>query len=116
MIIFTNCAILTLVIDLNITEILKQTKLSIKNKTYDMVPTLKNRTSKRKYGLTQFDIEDYILSLKEEDLYKGPEPDRDYPDEELFIFKKEIIPNVIFYTKLKLKNNQIKILSCHEDE
>ena len=76
----------------------------------------KNRNSKRKYGLSQYDIEDYIASLEAEDLYKGPEPDRDCPGEELFIFKKEIIPNVIFYTKLKYKNNQIKILSCHEDE
>lgn len=81
-----------------------------------MVPTIKNRNSKRKYGLSQCDIEDYIVSLEVEDLYKGPEPDRDFPEEELFIFKKEIIPNVVFYTKLKYKNNQIKILSCHEDE
>lgn len=42
--------------------------------------------------------------------------DRDYPNEELFIFKKEIVENVMFYTKIKYKNNQIKILSCHEDE
>ena len=81
-----------------------------------MVPTIKNKSSKRKYGLTQYDIEAYIASLEESDLYKGPEPDRDYPGEELFIFKKEIIPNVTFYTKLKYKNNQIKVLSCHEDE
>ena len=88
----------------------------MKSGNYDMVPTAKNRNSKRKYGLLQYDIEDYIASLEAEDLYKGPEPDRDCPGEELFIFKKEIIPNVIFYTKLKYKNNQIKILSCHEDE
>lgn len=88
----------------------------MKSGTYDMVPTVKNRASKRKYGLSQFDIEDYIASLEEKDLYKGPELDRDCPGEELFIFKKEIIPNIIFYVKLKYKNNQIKILSCHEDE
>ena len=81
-----------------------------------MVPTVKNRASKRKYGLTLYDIEDYIAGLTEEDLYKGPENDRDYLGEELFIFKKEIMPKVIFYTKLKYKNDQIKILSCHEDE
>lgn len=88
----------------------------MKSGNYDMVPTVKNRNSKRKYGLSQCDIEDYIASLEAENLYKGPEIDRDYPGEELFIFKKEIIDNVIFYTKLKYKNNQIKILSCHEDE
>ena len=88
----------------------------MKSGNYDMVPTVKNGNSKRKYGLSQYDIEDYIASLEAEDLYKGSEPDRDCPGEELFIFKKEILPNVIFYTKLKYKNNQIKILSCHEDE
>lgn len=101
---------------MEVTDILKLIKQSIKTGTYDMIPTIKNRESKRKYGLSQFDIEDYIASLEKEDLHKGPEPDRDYPGEELFIFKKEIIPNVVFYTKLKFKNNQIKILSCHEDE
>lgn len=81
-----------------------------------MIPTVKNRNSKRKYGLSQYEIEDYIASLEVEDLYKGPELDRDFPGEELFIFKKEILPNIVFYTKLKYKNGQIKILSCHEDE
>lgn len=81
-----------------------------------MIPTVKNRNSKRKYGLSQYEIEDYIASLELEDLYKGPELDRDFPGEELFIFKKEIQPNIVFYTKLKYKNGQIKILSCHEDE
>ena len=47
----------------------------MKSGNYDMVPTVKNRNSKRKYGLSQYDIEDYIASLEAEDLYKGPEPD-----------------------------------------
>ena len=105
-----------MVIALEVSDLLKLTKSSMKSGNYDMIPTIKNRVSKRKYGLSQFDIEDYIGSLEEEDLFKGPEPDRDCPKEELFIFKKEIMPDVIFYTKLKYKNNQIKILSCHEDE
>ena len=91
-------------------------KAAMKSNNYDMVPTVKNRNSKRKYGLSQYDIEDYIASLEAEDLWKGPEPDRDCLGEELFIFKKEIKPKFIFYIKLKYKNNQIKILSCHEDE
>lgn len=88
----------------------------MKDKDYDFVPTSKNRSSRHKYGLTQYDIEDFIASLEEEDIIKGPEVDRDYPDEELFIFKKEIIKDVKFYVKIKYKNNQIKIISCHEDE
>ena len=58
----------------------------------------------------------FILSLKADNLYKGPEVDRDYPNETLYIFKKEIIKNVVFYVKLKFKDGVIKILSCHEDE
>ena len=105
----------------------------MKSGNYDMVPTAKNRNSKRKYGLSQYDIEDYIASLEAENLYKGPEPEL---EPRMFSFNSPfgacpsckglgfklkidedlIIPNVIFYTKLKYKNNQIKILSCHEDE
>lgn len=101
---------------MDVVELLEKIKIAMKDKNYDMVPTLKNRISKRKYGLTQYDIEEYISNLKICDLYKGPEPDRDCPGEVLFIFKKEIIKNVVFYAKIKYKNNQIKIISCHEDE
>ena len=97
-------------------EFLSKLKPLIKSKKYDLVPTVKNRNSRRKYNLTLYDIEDYIYSFTINDLYKGPELDRNLPGEELFIFKKEILPNVIFYTKLKYKDNQIKIISCHEDE
>ena len=81
-----------------------------------MVPTEKNRTSRRKYGLSLLDIEDFLLTLEKEDLFKGPEEDRDCPGEELFIFKKEIMEEVIFYVKIKYKKGQIKIISLHEDE
>lgn len=84
--------------------------------SYDMIPTLKNRNSRRIYGLSIYDIEDFLSKLEAADLIQGPIADRDYPSEDLFIFKKEIISNVIFYVKIKEKNNQIKILSCHEDE
>lgn len=101
---------------MDVKTIINKTKSAIQAASYDMVPTLKNRTSRRKYGLSLGDIEDYISSLEEIDLAKGPIPDRDFSGEELFIFKKEIIPGITFYVKIKEKNNQIKILSCHEDE
>lgn len=101
---------------MEVDDILKKLKISIKNKTYDYVPTGKNKTSRRKFGLTMFDIEDFLLSIEKEDLDKGPVEDYDFPGEEVFIFKKEILTDVIFYVKIKEKNNQIKILSCHEDE
>lgn len=101
---------------MEVNDILKKLKISIKNKTYDYVPTGKNKTSRRKFGLTMFDIEDFLLSIEKEDLDKGPVEDYDFPGEKVFIFKKEILTDVIFYVKIKEKNNQIKILSCHEDE
>lgn len=101
---------------MDVEEILKKTKNAIKNATYDFVPTEKNRKSRRKYGLSVFEIEDFLYSLEKVDLYKGPVSDYDFPMEEVFVFKKEIISGIVFYVKLKEKDDIIKILSCHEDE
>ena len=102
---------------MDVDGILRILKKDVRNKTYDFVPTGKNKESRRKYGLTLFEIEDFLMSIEKEDLIKGPVEDYDFPGEEVFIFKKEIIENVVFYVKIKeKKNNQIKILSCHEDE
>ena len=42
----------------------------------------------------------------------------DRPDEEVFIFFKEILPGIQFYVKIKKDSrvayDRIKILSCHE--
>ena len=76
----------------------------------------KTKTLVENTGLSFLEIEDFIYSLEKEDLNKGPVPDYDFPNEEVFIFKKEILPGVMFYVKVKEKNGQIKILSCHEDE
>lgn len=85
-----------------------------------MISTVKNRNSRRKYGLTTLDIEEYLKSIGIEDYLKGPEVDRDVPGDEVFMFKKEIIKGVIFYIKVKKDNtvayDRIKILSCHEDD
>ena len=90
---------------LEVTELLNLVRKSIKTHKYDMVPTAKNRESKRKYGLTQLDIEYFILSLKADNLYKGPEVDRYYPNETLYVFKKEIIKIIAFEDN---KINKIK--------
>ena len=103
---------------MKVTEIVSLLHKSVLNKTYDFVPTEKNRNSRRKYGLTIIDIEDFLLTINEEDLYRGPEEDRDYKGEYIYIFKKELINGIYFYIKIKKDNkkNRIKILSCHEDE
>ena len=92
--------------------------INLLHKSYDLVPTEKNRSYRRKFGLTIYDIEDFLISILEEDLYSGPEKDRDRPDEEVFIFLKEILPGIQFYVKIKKDSrvtyDRIKILSCHE--
>ena len=101
---------------MDVNHILIKLKKDIKDKSYDYVPTGKNKTSRRKFGLTMFDIEDFLMSLEKEDLIKGPVEDYDYPGEEVFIFKREILTGIVFYVKIKVKDGQVKILSCHEDE
>ncbi len=101
---------------MNVTKIVNLLHRSIIKGNYDFVPTTKNRNSRRKYGLTILDLEDFLLTINESDLYKGPDEDRDCPGEYLYIFKKEIIEGVSFYIKVKEDNNRIKIISCHEDE
>lgn len=105
---------------MSVTEIINLLHKSVEEQSYDLVPTVKNRNSRRKYGLTMYELEDFLESITEEDLYSGPEKDRDLPNEEVFIFKKEILTDVVFYVKVKKDSkvtyDRIKILSCHEDE
>lgn len=105
---------------MTVTQIINLLHSSVTDKSYDLVPTLKNRNSRRKFGLTIFDIEDFLKTITEKDLYSGPEKDRNLPSEEVFIFIKEIYDGIYFYVKIKKDNtvnyDRIKILSCHEAE
>lgn len=105
---------------MDVVQIIELLHKSVGEGNYDFVPTEKNRNSRRKYGLSVFDIEDYLLSITEGDLYSGPVEDRDILGDYVFIFKKEILNEVVFYVKVKkdskVNYDRIKILSCHEDE
>lgn len=105
---------------MTVTQIINLLHKSVVDKSYDLVPTEKNRNSRRKYGLTIYDIEDFLKSISETDLYSGPEVDRNMPNEEVFIFTKEILNGVNFYVKIKkdgrVTYDRIKILSRHEAE
>lgn len=81
---------------MTVTQIINLLHKSVDDKSYDLVPTEKNRNSRRKYGLTIYDIEDFLKSISESDLYSGPEIDRNMPNEEVFIFTKEILNGVVF--------------------
>ena len=69
---------------MTVTQIINLLHKSVADKSYDLVPTEKNRNSRRKYGLTVYDIEDFLKSISETDLHSGPEIDRDKPNEEVF--------------------------------
>ena len=80
-----------MVMRMTVTQIINLLHKSIADKSYDLVPTEKNRNSRRKFGLTIYDIEDFLISISEEDLYSALEKDRDKPSEEVFIFFKRNI-------------------------
>ena len=107
-----------MMIRMTVTQIINLLHKSVADKSYDLVPTEKNRNSRRKYGLTIYEIEDFLKSISETDLYSGPEVDRDKPNEEVFIFTKKILDGVNFYVKIKKDStyDRIKIISCHEAE
>ena len=82
----------------------------------DWIPTKKNRRTRQELGLSLQDIEDSIITLEANDIFRGPEIDRDIPDEILYIFKKNLESQII-YIKLKLRDNKIVVcLSFHIDE
>lgn len=102
-------------------DFLKEAKQRVKDKKLDFVPTRKNRRSRQRYGISILEIEDTILKLTPSDLYKGPETDRDYPDEILWVFKRRTASceDILFYIKLKLRGTdkeEIVCISFHEDE
>lgn len=86
-----------MVMRMTVTQIINLLHKSIADKSYDLVPTEKNRNSRRKFGLTIYDIEDFLISISEEDLYSALEKDRDKPSEEVFIFFKR---NITWYSIL----------------
>lgn len=102
---------------LTIDNFLVECKKRVNKNNLDFVPVRKNVVTRRKYAFTIHDIEDKIPCLCSSDLHKGPEVDRDYPTEELWIFKK-IIGGTMFYIKLKLRStsDEVVCISFHEDE
>lgn len=99
--------------------LLKELRDAIDNERFIPVDRDKNLKTLAKLGLTWNDAKDEIYDLKYQNYVKGPEEDRDYPNEDkLWVFKKKILGETI-YVKFKiqyLKNKEAKILSFHIDE
>lgn len=100
---------------MNITDFLISVRGYTREGKLVIIPTQKNRETRRFLGLTILDLEDIICNIKESDLKKGPVLDRDRPGEYLFVFKPLYGENLL-YVKLKLEPNQAKCISLHIDD
>lgn len=49
-------------------DILTKLKYDLINKSYDYIPTEKNRNSRRKFGLTTMNIEDFFVKSEKRKL------------------------------------------------
>ncbi len=87
---------------------------------YVFVPRTKNLEALADHGLTIADAREEILSLTEEDYFKGPKTDFDISQPgDIWEFKKRV-DGFRFYVKLKIQSRNgrdiLKCLSFHEDE
>ena len=87
---------------------------------YVFVPRTKNLEALADHGLTIADAREEILSLTEEDYFKGPKTDFDISQPgDIWEFKKRV-DGFRFYVKLKIQERDgraiLKCLSFHEDE
>lgn len=79
-----------------------------------IVPTLKNRTTRRMLGLSVVDLEVIVCNLSNDDFHEGPVEDRDRPNEFLYIFKTEYLDEML-YIKIKLQTDEARCISIHLD-
>lgn len=99
---------------MDVIDFLSTAKRLVKSNNLVVVPRDKNKRTLWMLGISLVDIEETILDLTMEDFVLGPVEDRDYPGENLYIFKTERFDELL-YIKLKLENNQLKCLSFHID-
>ena len=112
--------------DDEITEYLSKIKeLIIKNNNNLIISTNRdiNLSFMKKYGLTKKNIIDIINSLNEVNFEeKVINEHQDYPNENLYIFSKNIelvddkgnIKDVMLYIKFNLLNKKVILISFHE--
>lgn len=105
--------------DNDVEFLLEELRRAIDNDRFIPIDRDKNIQTLAKLGITWKDAKDEIYDLKLCNYIKGPEEDRDFPNEDkLWVFKKKVLGENI-YIKFKieyLKNRDAKILSFHIDE
>ncbi len=98
-----------------IIKVLHKIKQYIKERKREIVPTLKNKQTRRKLKLTDEDVYDKLLELELCDYVSGPEDDRDRKGEfDIWKFGKSYRDKEM-YIKIKVDDARVKILSFHED-
>lgn len=113
--------------DIGISLYLKEIKKAIRKNDFIIIPREKNNSFIMKYNLFKIDkIKKILLDLKEFD-FRYEDDDKEfkkYGDEKVVVFiKKEKLRdlnykecNVKIYIKIKMKKNNIPIISFHESE
>ena len=80
---------------------LKDWRKAVKNGIH-IVPRDKNLDFIGQSGLTLNMVKENLRNIDEKDYYKGPEPDRDKPNDFIWVFKIEIYGIKDIYTKVKV--------------
>ena len=77
----------------------------------------KNQLFRESVGITYAEEQEEIRKLRKEFLYKGPFLDKDYPDNYLYEFHKEVYGKWC-YIKLTIVDESVvvKVISFHESE
>lgn len=103
---------------MNINTFLNKVKKAIDEGNFEILERKENMVTKRKYGFTTLEQEEMVKQLEPKDLIRGPVLDEFIPSEDVWIFKKKYNGiKVMFYIKLKIRNNKECIcLSFHEDK
>ncbi|PKL00632.1 MAG: hypothetical protein CVV56_04905 [Tenericutes bacterium HGW-Tenericutes-1] len=100
---------------------IKQFLQDVKNADIiDFVPTDKNRRTRLSIGLSTYDQEELVRSLKVEEYYSGPSNDKDTSRTGMIWVFKHNYQGHMLYIKLKEKifvegTTVIRCLSCHID-
>jgi hypothetical protein len=97
--------------------LLQVNKILNKSNSFQLIPRRKNLDAIYRIGLSIDSVKEYIKNLTLRDYCEGPKKDENgIFSGEVWVFGKKI-NNILFYIKLKIKDNQLLCcLSFHDAE
>lgn len=98
--------------------LLEDMRMAIHSGNIKHEETWKTQTTLAKLGYSRQDMYDELFSLTYEDYFSGPDPDRDFPqDDDCWKFKRRVL-GLMIYIKFKVRylyDKSVLIMSFHED-